>query len=277
MKTRKPTGDAVCPPEVFRAHIIDDRIQSKVACRDLGDDDIIDIDGSSDNGDNHPMSDAGEEPDTVPTSTQHERVRTTRVETLLPSHKVSRQSSSKGLDFLDRITKSIDPEQQARRDSDRASTIFQAQQLLLLQSQVRDLNQTILSLRTQLDDSERQRANSDRRADRLQNQIDITTAVTRARLYRSTQVPTIPTSRQNPISISSSSPASTPEHNHRWEATFRDGGRASWFGGVDRFPFGEDVAEVTRIPWSPTPPHSPPQSPTSDSIPCPSPVSSYKV
>jgi hypothetical protein len=266
VKTKKPTGDAVCPPEIFRAHTIDDRIQSKVSCRDLGDDDIIDIDGGSDNDNDHPMSGADEELDTPSTRTQHEGVRTTRVVAPLPSRKATRQSSSKGLDFLDRITKSIDPEQQARRDSDRASTIFQAQQLLLLQSQIRDLNQTILSLRTQLNDSERRRADSDRRADRLQNQIDITTAVTRARLYRSTEVPAPPISRQNPISISSSSPTSTPEHNRRWEATFEDGGRYSWFGGVDRFPFGEDVAEVTRIPWSPTPPPpSQPQSSTSDS------------
>jgi TolA-binding protein len=122
-----------------------------------------------------------------------------------PHAKVANQSSSKGLDFLDRITKSIDPDHQVRRDSDRASAIFQAQQSLLLQSQIRDLNQTVQSLRTQLNDSERRRAASERRADRLQNQIDITSAVTRAQLYRSTEVPALSNSRQNPISVSSSS------------------------------------------------------------------------
>lgn len=261
MKTKKPTGDAVCPPEVSRAHGIDDKIQGKIACRDLGDDDIIDVDVGSDNGGDRLMSDADDELDILPIGTQYKGVRTTRVEAPLPSHKATRQPPSKGLDFLDRITKSIDPDHQARRDSDRASTIFQAQQLLLLQSQIRDLNQTILSLRTQLNDSERRRADSDRRADRLQNQIDITTAVTRARLYRSTEVPAPPTTCQNPISISSSSPASTPARNRRWEATFHDGGSYSWFGNVDRLPFDEDVAEVTRIPWSPTPP--PPSVPQS--------------
>ena len=140
----------------------------------------------------------------------------------------------------------------------RASTIFQAQQLLLLQSQIRDLNQTVLSLHTQLNDSEHRRADADRRVDRLHNQIHISSAVTRTRLYQSTKVPAPPTSHQNPISISSSSsPASTPDYNHRWEATFRDGGRFSWFGEVKRLPFDEDVVEVTRVPWSP-PPHSPP-------------------
>ena len=43
MKTRKPTGDAECPPCVRRAHEINDRIQTKVSCRDLEDEDIIEI------------------------------------------------------------------------------------------------------------------------------------------------------------------------------------------------------------------------------------------
>lgn len=220
---------------------------------------------SSDSDDDHLLSDADEEASAPPSHTQRARVRTVRKEAPLPLHNTGRQSSSKGLDFLDRITKSIDPEQQAQRDSDRASTMFQAQQMLILQSQIRDLNQTILSLRTQLDDSERRRANADRRADRLQNQIDITSAVTRARLYRSTEVPAPPTSHQNPISVSSSS-SSTPDYNRRWEATFQDGGRCSWYGGVERLPFDEDVVEVTRVPGSP-PQHSPPQSPASGSDP----------
>ena len=99
------------------------------------------------------VSDAGEEINPPPACTQHRCVWTTQVEVPLPSHGVACQSSSKGLDFLDRITQSINPEQQAQRDADRASTIFQAQQLL--QSQIRDLNQTVLSLHTQLNDSER--------------------------------------------------------------------------------------------------------------------------
>ena len=210
------------------------------------------------------MSDVGKGTDPLPARTQHRRVRTVRMEAPLPSRNVAHQSSSRGLDFLDRITKSIDSEQQALRDSNRTSTIFQAQQTLLLQSQIRDLNQMVLSLCTQLDDSECRRVGADRRADRLKNQIDIATAITCARLFWSTKVPTPSTSRQNPISISLSDSPSTPDHDRRWEATFHDGGRCSWFGGVDRFPSDEDVVEVTQIPWSPTP-RSPPQSPASDS------------
>ena len=184
------------------------------------------------------------------------RVRTTRVEAPLPSQGSMRQASFKGTDILEKISKTLDPEIQSRREADRASSMFQSQQLILLQSQIRDLNGTVLSLRSQLDDSERRRTDADRRADRLQNQIDINSAVTRARLYRSAaHVPR----NVSPILISSS-PESTPDHNRRFEATFRDGGHCSWFGNIDRFDQDGDVAEVTRIPWSP-PLGSPAQSP----------------
>ena len=185
------------------------------------------------------------------------RVRTTRVEALLPSQESTRQSSSKGTDILEKISKTFDPETQSRREADRASSMFQSHQLILLQSQIRDLNTTVLSLRSQLDDVERRRVDADRRADRLQNQIDINSAVTRARLYRSAaDVPR----HISPISISST-PDSTPDSNRRWEASFRDGGRSSWFGNVGRFSHDDDVVKVTRLPWSP-PPQSPAQSPS---------------
>ena len=184
------------------------------------------------------------------------RVRTTRVEAPLPSQESMRQPSSKGADILEKISKTFDPELQSRREADRAASMFQSQQFILLQSQIRDLNSTITSLRGQLDNAERRCVNSDRRADRLQNQIDINTAVTRARLFRSAaRVPR----HASPISISSTSD-STPDRDRRYEATFRNGGHCSWFGNRDRFDHGDDVAEVTRIPWSPSP-RSPAQSP----------------
>lgn len=248
----------MCPPHVRRAHEIDHKLQSKVACRDLEDRDIIEIDNEGNVSDDE-MSDSYDTDRDSPACDKliprGRRVRTARVEAPLPSQEPARQSSSKGTEILEKISKTLDPEAQSRREADRASSMFQTQQLILLQSQIRDLNSTILSLRNQLDDSERRRIDADRRADRLQNQIDITSAVTRARLYRSTaRTPRHAT----PISISST-PESTPDRNRRWEATFRDGGHCSWSGNGDRFDH-DDVVEVARVPWSP-PPRSPTQSP----------------
>ena len=186
------------------------------------------------------------------------RVRTTRVETPLPAHGSGRQSSSKAFDFLEKITKSLDPENQARRDAERTSMMFQSQQLLF-QSQVRELNTTVQSLRAQLDNAERQWADADHRADRLQPQLDMTT---RGRLFRSADQ--VPHYYSNPPRAPSpsppSSPASTPEHDRRYEATFNDCGPCSWFGNPNRVDHDVDVIQVNRVPWSP-PPHSPAQSP----------------
>jgi len=234
VKTKKPTGDVECPPEVRRAHEVDHKLQSKVASRDLEDGDIMEFKDDGNNSDDEmsdsydPTKDDGE----VSPAPHHRpipQVRTTRVEGSLPSQESVRQSSTKGTDLLEKISKTLDPEIQSRREADRASSMFQSHQLILLQSQIRDLNSTVLSLRGQLDDAERCRVDADRRADRLQNQIDITSAVSRARLYRSaTRVPR----HASPILISSS-PESTPDRDRRWEASFRDGGHCSWFGNVN--------------------------------------------
>lgn len=189
------------------------------------------------------------------------RFRTTRAEPPLLSQGSSHQPSYRGTDILEKISKTFDPEVQSRRDADRASSMFQTQQFILFQSQIRDLNGTILSLRNQLDESECRWVDADCRADRLQNQMDITSAVTHARLYRSAAcVPRNAT----PITISSS-PNVTPSRTRRYEATFRNGGHCSWFGNPDRFNDDDDVVAVTRIPWSPSPgsrAQSPPQSPS---------------
>lgn len=263
VKTRKPTGDGICPPHVRRAHEIDNKLRLKVACRDLEDEEIANVDANegymsvddtSDSNEHPEDTDRGSPARCAPTP----RVRTARIEAPLPSQETVRNSSSKGTDLLEKISRTFDPEVQSRRDADRASSMFQAQQLILFQSQIRDLNTTILTLRTQLDQSERRRANANRRADRLQNRVDINSAVTRARRSHSTRG----IRRTTPISVSSTS-RSTPEHNRRYEATFRDGGHCSWFGNRDRFNHDDDAVEVARIPWSPSPntrASSPPQS-----------------
>jgi len=155
--------------------------------------------------------------------------------------------------------KSLDPEAQARRDVERNSMIFQSQQLLLFQSQVRDLNSTVDSLRKQLDNAERRWAEADHRADRLQRQLDATThgrpsrSVNQVPRYYRTPTPA-------PSSPSSPSPTSTPDHNRQYEATFNDGGRCTWFGNAGRSNNDDDVVQVDCIPWSPTT-RSPAQSP----------------
>ncbi|KAF9782440.1 hypothetical protein BJ322DRAFT_1111303 [Thelephora terrestris] len=136
----------------------------------------------------------------APHSKPTPRVRTRRLKSSLLSQESIYQPSTKGTDILERISQIFNPETQSRCEADHASSMFQSHQLILLQFQIRDLNNTILSLCSQADDAERHRVNADCRADRLQNQLDINFAVTHARLFRSTtQVPR----HTSPISISS--------------------------------------------------------------------------
>lgn len=233
-------------------------MQSKVSGRDLADREIVDFEDSVDDSDDE-MSDVSDDetPAAPPPHTTQPapRVRTTRKSTAGPV----RQPSARGHDLLGRIADSLDPQQQASRENERASALFQSQQLILLQGQIRDLNQTNQFLRNQLDDSERRRANADRRVDQLQNQIYISSLV---RQVQPRQPSTRPYREPiTPAGLTDSSPSTqTTDRNRRWEATYRDGGRCSWFGNGSRLNSDDDVVQVNRIPWSPSP-RSPAQAP----------------
>ena len=138
--------------------------------------------------------------------------------------------------------------------------LLQSQQLLILQTQIRDLNQLNQTLRTQLDNSERRRVDADRRADRFENQLYISSVINQAQVQ---QPITRPLYREQPATIVlSDSHPGTPnsDQGRRWEATFRDGGRCSWNGSGNRLNSDDSVVEINCIPWSPTP-RSPVQSP----------------
>lgn len=232
-----------------------------MSCRDLADDEIADFQDDGNDSDDEMSDGADDETLTIPTrcTTQPApRVRTTRKASATAP---ARRPSARGSDLLDRIAHSLDPQHQAQRDTERTSALFQSQQLILLQGQMRDLNQTVQTLRTQLDDSERRRASADRRVDRLRNQIYISSLVHQAQpqqpVPRPYREPTVA-----PALAESSPSTQNSDRDQRWEATYRDGGHCSWFGNGDRFNLDDDVAEVNPIPWSPSP-RSPAQTPPS--------------
>ena len=103
---------------------------------------------------------------------------------------------------------------------------------------------------------------ADQRADRLKNQIYVSSVMNQAQVQRPI---THSQHHEQPatIIVSDSNPG-TPdsEEDHRWEATFRDGGRCSWNGNGSHLNSNPSVVEVNPIPWSPSP-RSPVQSPPS--------------
>ena len=236
MRIKKPTGDGECPPEIERAHEIDDKIQAKVSCRDLGDDEIADFKGSNDEMSDGADDEAPPAPIRRPRPTP--RVRTARKES---AQAPSRQPSTRGFDFLDKIAQSLNPEHQAQRDTERTSALFQSQQLIFLQAQIRDLNQLVQALRTQLDDSERRRVDADRRADRFQNQVYVTSMINRV----NTQHPIAhPPCCEPPVAASPESCLHNPnlDQDRRQEVTYHG----------HQFSSDDDVIEVNPVPWSPS-------------------------
>ena len=198
-----------------------------------------------------------EVPALVPRPRPTPHVRTVRKE---PAPSTGCQSLTRGFNFLDKIAKSLDPAHQAQRDTEQTSTLFQSQQLILLQAQIRDLNQLNQTLCTQLDNSERRRVDADRCADQFENQLYISSVVNQAQV----QWPiTCPPYREQPTTIVLlDSHPGTPDsdQSHRWEATFHDGVRCSWNGNGSHLDSDGSVIEVNHIPWSPTA-RSPVQSP----------------
>lgn len=111
VRTRKPTSDAECPPKIEHTHEINDKIQEKVACCDLADEDIADFKESDD----CMLDDADDEtPAPVCHPQPTHRVRTIRREA---TPATTRQPTTKGLNFLDKIAQSLDPDNQAQRDA----------------------------------------------------------------------------------------------------------------------------------------------------------------
>ncbi|KAJ6524103.1 hypothetical protein DFH09DRAFT_1096258 [Mycena vulgaris] len=139
LKTKKPTGDASCPPEIKCAHRIEDQINQRAGARDLND---SDLDGAVDGGDS---SDDGsievlDEPNKIHTAVAHRA----------PTPPLRWNPRINVPELVSTLSKAFDPATQKLRDDERAQRSFQNTHILTLCQQIRDQNTVIESLRTQL-------------------------------------------------------------------------------------------------------------------------------
>ncbi|KAF8514752.1 hypothetical protein JB92DRAFT_3158898 [Gautieria morchelliformis] len=159
LRISKPTGNAECPPEIERAHAIEDMITTRVAsgvvCDDDMDDEVINI--SSDDC-----------PKVVLT-----------MKTYVAKHvKVEPESDGKGhmssgalRGTLQNIARAFDPSVQAARDESRRARQFEAIHLQTLTSQLRDAEAETRRLRNELTDTQRQCDRESRRADNAERDL----------------------------------------------------------------------------------------------------------
>ncbi|KIK32392.1 hypothetical protein CY34DRAFT_19082 [Suillus luteus UH-Slu-Lm8-n1] len=135
VKTTKPTGVGVCPPDVSRAHHIDALINERAGTRDLNDSDF-DANDSHDDSRN------------ITPPIEHTAVtRTTRTDAPVP-----RRRGAAATELLTRISSAFDPAVQQARDEERANRSLATTQLLMQAQQLRDANAVTEQLRTQLYD-----------------------------------------------------------------------------------------------------------------------------
>ncbi|KAG2747611.1 hypothetical protein P692DRAFT_20736122, partial [Suillus brevipes Sb2] len=135
VKTTKPTGVGICPPDVTRAHHIDALINERAGTRDLNDSDF-DADDSHDDSRNIT-------PPIERTAVTH----ATRTDAPVPCCR-----GAAATELLTRISSAFDPAVQQARDEERANQSLATTQLLTQAQQLRDANTVTEQLRTQLYD-----------------------------------------------------------------------------------------------------------------------------
>ncbi|KAJ6595847.1 hypothetical protein DFH09DRAFT_1072765 [Mycena vulgaris] len=136
LKTKKPTGDASCPPEIKCAHRIEDQINQRAGTRGLND---SDLDGAVDGGDS---SDDG----SIEILDEPNKMLAHRA----PTPPLRRNPRMNAPELVSTLSKAFDPATQKLRDSEQAQRSFQNTHILTLSQQIRDQNTVIESLQTQL-------------------------------------------------------------------------------------------------------------------------------
>ncbi|KAF7371864.1 hypothetical protein MVEN_00043400 [Mycena venus] len=133
LKTKKPTSDAHCPPEIKRAHHIEGLINEKADTREISDD--------SDVGD---ASDDSVE--VLDRSTVHTAV-ACRAPTPPPPRRNSRMNAP---ELVNKLSQAFDPAVLKSRDDERSLRSFQTTQFLALNQQLCDAQAATESLRNEL-------------------------------------------------------------------------------------------------------------------------------
>ncbi|KAF9034409.1 hypothetical protein BDZ89DRAFT_1130633 [Hymenopellis radicata] len=167
VRTSKPTGDAYCPPEIDRAHEIEELMNDKTNTRDLNNSDINSGDTEDSEIECLSQPDSEDETSAVKKAKAAAKPKPVVVKTepefiarrsAAPNHlSRPRTSRTEAQTLLTTISNALDPSVQAARDEERSARTFQTTQLLTLSNQLRDAQTQIAQLQSRLLDGERGR------------------------------------------------------------------------------------------------------------------------
>ncbi|GLB43906.1 hypothetical protein LshimejAT787_1500900 [Lyophyllum shimeji] len=153
IKTTMPTGDSRCPPDVKRAHQIEDLIKERACTRDLND---SGFDGDAAHDNPACKTDAGEEDDDdeveiVETPSVKKEICHAIVRRPDPLATITRRKNCPhGMELVTKLADAFDPAAFKARDAERADRSLQNTQILILSQQLCDSHATIKSLRAQI-------------------------------------------------------------------------------------------------------------------------------
>ncbi|KAJ7503866.1 hypothetical protein B0H11DRAFT_565212 [Mycena galericulata] len=137
LKLKKPTGSGTCPPEVKRAHEIEDLINQRVGTRHLSD---------SEFGDDSDPGSSGNDVEVIEHPTAAVR---TAIAQRVPTPPLRRKTHHTSTDLANRLAQAFDPDTQKAREDARAQRTFENTQILTLSQQLRDAQGVAENLRTQ--------------------------------------------------------------------------------------------------------------------------------
>lgn len=160
----------MCPPEVTRAHRIEQLINERAGTRDLND---TDYDAMEDDDSLYVVSDQNQDERTSP-PIQHTAIArsTPRAEAPAPRRNTRGAAAT---DLLTRLSTAFDPATQRNRDEDRANRSLATTHLLTQSQQLRDsqaatetLHGQLFDLRARMYDIERERDRAELRIEMMQ-------------------------------------------------------------------------------------------------------------
>ncbi|KAJ6541394.1 hypothetical protein B0H19DRAFT_315360 [Mycena capillaripes] len=160
LKLKKPTGDAECPPDVERAHQIEDLINQHVHSRELSDDDF---DDGSDRGS------SGIEVVEHPS----EPVRTAVARRATSPPLQQRKPRASGTDLANKLGNLFDPATQKARDDARSQRTFENTQIVTLSEQLRDERALSENLRAQFSTLRDNFPNAERARERAEMRLEM--------------------------------------------------------------------------------------------------------
>jgi hypothetical protein len=210
LKTTKPTGNGVCPPNVERAQEIDRLINERAGTRDLNDSDFdADLDDTGDP--DAPISISSDECTGLPPASKKLTASITRPEAPL----VRRSRNTNGMELVQKLSQAFDPSVQRARDDARANRSLENTQFLSLSQQVRDSQGLVETLRSQVMELQSRVYAASSARDRAELKLEM---IELSRGFR-----------PMPVQPSDPPPQKKVKSKRRQEKWYPDGGRAIYY------------------------------------------------